>query len=248
MANNKSIYGLIGYPLGHSFSKSFFTKKFESEGINAEYRNFEIDNIAHITEILGSDVCGLNVTIPYKEKVIPFLDGLDTAAEKIGAVNVIKITNDNGKTKAIGYNSDMVGFANSIKPLLKDEHKKALILGTGGASKAVKYALESMNIECLYVSRKASDSAIAYEELSSEIMKEHLLIVNTTPLGMYPKIDLYPNIPYVELTNRHICYDLTYNPEVTSFMRLSKQRGATVKNGLEMLILQAIESWRIWHL
>ena len=219
-------YGLLGYPLGHSFSKTYFNQKFEAEKIDAEYVNFEIPNIKEIKNVLreNPDLGGLNVTIPYKEQVIPYLDDLDADARQIGAVNVIKFTKGLfGKTKLIGYNSDIIGFKQSIEPLLKPTHQKALILGTGGASN------------------------ITYEEITPKIMSQYTVIVNTTPLGMFPNVNACPNIPYEELTPDHVLYDLLYNPDETLFMKKGKERGATVKNGLEMLLLQAFAAWQIWQ-
>ena len=246
MANK--IYGLIGAKLGHSFSKDFFSKKFAKEDISAEYRNFEIDNIEKFSEIIEYGVYGLNITIPYKEQVKDFLDKIDPIAAKIGAVNVVKIVRNADNLETIGYNSDIVGFTESIRPLIENHHKKALILGTGGASKAVIEGLKLMNIRSQLVSRTKSPNTITYSELSSNLLEEYTIIVNTTPLGMFPNTDSYPDIPYEFLSNKHLCYDLTYNPEETRFLKLSRDNGAKTKNGLEMLILQALESWRIWNM
>ncbi len=246
MANK--IYGLIGAKLGHSFSKDFFSKKFAKEGISAEYRNFEIDNIEKFSDIIEYGVYGLNITIPYKEQVIDFLDKIDPIAEKIGAVNVVKIVRNANNLETIGYNSDIVGFTESIRPLIENHHKKALILGTGGASKAVIEGLKLMNIKSQLVSRTKSPNTIIYSELNSNLLEEYTIIVNTTPLGMFPNTDSFPDIPYEFLSNKHLCYDLTYNPEETRFLKLSRDNGAKTKNGLEMLILQALESWRIWNM
>ena len=246
MANK--IYGLIGAKLGHSFSKDFFSKKFAKEDISAEYRNFEIDNIEKFSEIIEYGVYGLNITIPYKEQVIDFLDKIDPIAAKIGAVNVVKIVRNADNLETIGYNSDIVGFTESIRPLIENHHKKALILGTGGASKAVIEGLKLMNVKSQLVSRTKSPNTITYSELSSNLLEEYTIIVNTTPLGMFPNTDSYPDIPYEFLSNKHLCYDLTYNPEETRFLKLSRDNGAKTKNGLEMLILQALESWRIWNM
>lgn len=243
-------YGLIGYPLKHSFSKGYFNEKFESENIDAEYVNFEIPSIKDFKDVIADnpDLKGLNVTIPYKEQVIPYLDGLSADAEKIGAINVIKIEHDNkGKTKLIGYNSDIIGFVESIKPLLLDSHKKALILGTGGASKAVYHGLLKLGIESTFVSRTPKFKMLTYEELTKEIIDEHTVIVNCTPVGMYPHVDECPQIPYEYLTSKHLLYDLLYNPNTTLFMKKGEEHGATTKNGLEMLLLQAFAAWEIWH-
>ena len=241
MANK--IYGLIGAKLGHSFSKDFFSKKFAKEDISAEYRNFEIDNIEKFSDIIEYGVYGLNITIPYKEQVIDFLDKIDPIAEKIGAVNVVKIVRNADNLETIGYNSDIVGFTESIRPLIENHHKKALILGTGGASKAVIEGLKLMNVKSQLVSRTKSPNTITYSELSSNLLEEYTIIVNTTPLGMFPNTDSFPDIPYEFLSNKHLCYDLTYNPEETRFLKLSRDNGAKTKNGLEMLILQALVSW-----
>jgi shikimate dehydrogenase len=243
-------YGLLGYPLGHSFSKNYFNQKFEAEKINAEYLNFEIPNIKNIKEVLkeNPDLRGLNVTIPYKEQVIPFLDELDKDASVIGAVNVIKFARGMfGKQKLIGFNSDIIGFKQSIAPLLTPKHRKALILGTGGASKAVFHGLKQLGVGSTLVSRKEKEFCITYEEITPEIMKSYTVIVNTTPLGMYPNINSCPNIPYDLLTPDHLLYDLLYNPDETLFMKKGKEKGAVVKNGLEMLLLQAFASWEIWQ-
>lgn len=244
-------YGLIGYPLKHSFSIGYFNEKFEAENIDAQYVNFEIPDIRDFMEVIeeNPNLCGLNVTIPYKEQVIPYLDELDKDTAKIGAVNVIKIIRlPKGKVKLVGYNSDIIGFTQSIEPLLQPHHIKALILGTGGASKAVFHGLDNLGIKATFVSRtKKSDDILTYRELTPEIMQEHTVIVNTTPLGMYPKVDFCPDIPYDQLTPNHLLYDLLYNPNETLFMKKGKEKGAVVKNGLEMLLLQAFASWEIWN-
>lgn len=244
-------YGLIGYPLKHSFSISYFNEKFQSENIDAEYVNFEIPRIEDFMEVVeeNPNLRGLNVTIPYKEQVIPYLDELDKDTAKIGAVNVIKIIpQGKGDVKLVGYNSDIIGFTRSIEPLLQSHHVKALILGTGGASKAVFHGLANLGIEATFVSRtKKNNDILTYQELTPEIMQEHTVIVNTTPLGMYPNVDACPDIPYDQLTPNHLLYDLLYNPHETLFMKKGMERGATVKNGLEMLLLQAFVSWEIWN-
>ena len=242
-------YGLIGYPLKHSFSIGYFNEKFRSESIDAEYINFEIPSINDFMEIIeeNPNLCGLNVTIPYKEQVIPFLDALDPDTAKIGAVNVIKIIRQpKGKVKLVGYNSDIIGFTQSIQPLLQPSHKKALILGTGGASKAVFHGLKNLGIESVFVSRTPQSGMLTYESLTPEIIEEHTIIVNCTPVGMYPKVDFCPNIPYQFLTPNHLLYDLLYNPNITLFMKKGEEKGATTKNGLEMLLLQAFAAWEIW--
>lgn len=243
-------YGLIGYPLKHSFSIGFFNEKFRSEGIDAEYVNFEIPEIKDFMEVIerNPDLCGLNVTIPYKEQVIPFLSELDKDTAKIGAVNVIKIIRQKGKAKLVGYNSDIIGFTQSIQPLLEPHHTKALILGTGGASKAVFHGLKNLGIESTFVSRTHErDNTLTYEELTPDIMAAHTIIVNCTPVGMYPKVNFCPNIPYESLTTNHLLYDLLYNPNITLFMKKGEEQGAVTKNGLEMLLLQAFAAWEIWQ-
>ncbi len=243
-------YGLIGYPLGHSFSCNYFNEEFENEAIDAQYINFEIPTINDFPQILAEnpELRGLNVTLPYKEKIIPYLDKLDKDALAIGAVNVIKIIPQKGnQSKLVGYNSDVIGFTQSIDPLLDPHHKKALVLGTGGASKAVAYGLKRLGIESMFVSRYQRPNACTYEELTPEIMKEYTIIVNCTPVGMYPHTDQCPNIPYNLLTSNHLLYDLLYNPDKTLFMRKGNAMGAVTKNGLEMLLLQAFAAWDIWN-
>ena len=243
-------YGLLGYPLGHSFSKNYFNQKFEAEKIDAEYLHFEIPDIKEIKSVIkeNPELNGLNVTIPYKQQVIPYLDDLDNDARLIGAVNVIKFSKGLfGKVKLKGYNSDIIGFKQSIEPLLKDHHRKALILGTGGASKAVFHGLKQLGIAATFVSRQSKEYCITYEEITEKIMEQYHVIVNTTPLGMYPNVNACPNIPYEMLTSDHLLYDLLYNPDETLFMQKGKERGAVVKNGLEMLLLQAFAAWEIWQ-
>lgn len=247
-------YGLLGHPLGHSFSRKFHTERFEQLGIEATYENFDLDDITLLPSLLQSEpeLKGLNVTIPYKQAVMQYLDELDPLAERIGAVNVVKISD--GRLK--GYNSDIVGFAESIKPMLQaagilseasaKAGSKALILGTGGASKAICVALQDMGLEVCFVSRTAAPGRLTYEQLTPEIMASHLVIVNCTPLGMFPKVDTCPDIPYHLLTTQHVCFDAVYNPSETLFMKKAAANGATVKCGYEMLVGQAIESYRIW--
>ena len=243
-------YGLLGYPLGHSFSRNYFNQKFEAERIDAEYLNFEIPEIKEIKNVIkeNPELNGLNVTIPYKEQVIPYLDDFDEDARLIGAVNVIKFSKGLfGKVKLKGYNSDIIGFKQSIEPLLKEHHRKALILGTGGASKAVFQGLKQLGVASTFVSRKAKEYCITYEEITPKVMEQYTVIVNTTPLGMYPNVNACPDIPYDLLTSDHLLYDLLYNPDETLFMRKGKEKGAVVKNGLEMLLLQAFAAWEIWQ-
>lgn len=248
---DEKIYGLIGYPLVHSFSKNYFNQKFEAEHINAKYINFEIPDIGDLMELIAEtpNLCGLNVTIPYKEQVLPYLNDIDPAAKRIGAVNVIKFVNGKNPNdfKLIGYNSDYIGFGDSIRPLLKPEMKRALVLGTGGASKAVGVALEDLGVTPQLVSRTKRPGVLTYDELTPEVMAEHKIIVNTTPLGLYPNVDTCPDIPYDLLDETYLCYDLLYNPDTTLFMKKAAEHGAQVKNGLEMLLLQAFVSWEIWN-
>ena len=243
------LYGLIGFPLGHSFSQDYFNRKFEAENIDARYVNFEIPEIEDFHQVIkkNPNLSGLNVTIPYKQQVIAMLDEMDAEAAEIGAVNVIKFIRRNGKLILKGYNSDIIGFRDSIAPILTDNHTHALILGTGGASRAVAYALKSLGVEPQLVSRSRRPGVLSYEDLTPEVMATHKVIVNTTPLGMYPNIDECPDIPYGLLTSQHLCYDLLYNPDVTMFMKRSADAGAEVKNGLEMLLLQAFAAWNIWQ-
>lgn len=243
-------YGLIGYPLGHSFSRNFFTDKFACEGINAEYKNFEISSIDDLPLVIteNPNLKGLNVTIPYKEKVIPFLDEISKEAREIGAVNVIRVERKGKNVKLIGFNSDVVGFKESIEPLLKTHHKKALILGTGGASKAVYYALtKQLGLEVVFVSRYKRPNTVVYEDLNEEALREYEVIVNCSPVGMFPNIYDSPRIPYESLNENNLLFDLVYNPDQTMFMQRGMVQGATVKNGLEMLVLQALASWKYWN-
>ena len=242
-------YGLIGYPLEHSFSKEYFNEKFQNEGIDAQYGNFEIPSLDCLPEIIAQnpDLKGLNVTIPYKEKIIDFLDEISPEAKNIGAVNVIRVNHNGNKTFMKGYNSDVIGFTKSIEPLLERCHKKALILGTGGASKAIKYGLESLGLETLLVSRFERPGTIQYQSVTPQLLQEYKVIVNCTPCGMYPKADECPALPYEAMDSHTLLYDLIYNPDETLFMHKGAEYGATVKNGLEMLLLQAFESWKFWN-
>lgn len=246
----QQLYGLIGRTLGHSFSRDFFSKKFAAEHIDADYVNFELPDIGDFMELVAEavDLCGLNVTIPYKEQIIPYLNSLADAAKEIGAVNTVSVDYDGrGGITLTGHNTDCIGFSDSIRPLLRPGMKQALVLGTGGASKAVMYALRSLGIEPVQVSRTAADGRLTYDELTPEVMASHTVIVNTTPLGMWPDVDSCPDIPYNLLTPDHLCYDVVYNPETTEFMKRAATQGATVKNGLEMLRLQAEAAWQIWQ-
>ena len=242
-------YGLIGYPLGHSFSIGYFNEKFQNEGIDAEYVNFEIPQINMLPEVIASnpDLVGLNVTIPYKEKVISYLDHVSPEARAIGAVNVIRIIHKGKNVILKGYNSDVIGFTQSIEPRLETYHKKALILGTGGASKAINFGLKSLGLETVFVSRYERPVTIQYEKLTPEDIKEYNVIVNCTPCGMYPHTNKCPNLPYEAMDSHTLLYDLIYNPDETLFLYKGKQQGATVVNGLEMLLLQAFASWEFWH-
>jgi len=242
-------YGLIGYPLGHSFSVGYFNEKFANEGIQAEYINFEIPSIDEFPEVLASnpELRGLNVTIPYKEKVISFLDSVSPEARAIGAVNVIRVTRKGSDVVLKGFNSDVIGFTKSIEPLLESCHKKALILGTGGASKAVNYGLKSLGIETVFVSRYERPGTIQYERVTPDVVREYNVIVNCTPCGMYPHSNECPLLPYEAMDEHNILYDLIYNPDQTLFMKKGAARGAVVKNGLEMLLLQAFASWEFWN-
>jgi len=243
------LLGLIGYPLTHSFSVDYFTKKFAREKIRYyKYLNFPINDISKFPALLDEqpDLVGLNVTIPYKEKIIPYLDELDPTVKKIGAVNTVKIIRDNGKKHLSGYNTDTYGFHHSLTPFLKKKHTAALILGTGGASKAVAYVLDQLGIDCIFVSRTPAKGQIGYHEICLSIIRQYLIIVNTSPLGTYPDVDTYPDIPYDLLTSDHILYDLVYNPPETAFLRFGRQKGATCINGQKMLELQAEKSWKIW--
>ena len=236
-------FGLIGYPLGHSFSPGYFKDKFTNENIDwASYKAFPLKEIGEIQNIIEQGIHGLNVTIPYKESVIPFLTSLDPISSEIGAVNTILVN----EGELIGHNTDVYGFKTSLKRILKGKLPSgALILGSGGASKAVIFVLRSMGIQTKIVSRSKGD--LSYDEIDEKVLLEHPLIVNTTPLGMAPKLDAFPLIPYNHLTANHILFDLIYNPEKTIFLERAEEQGCTIKNGLEMLILQAEKSWEIWN-
>lgn len=243
-------YGLIGFPLTHSFSKRFFSEKFEKEKTDASYENFEIEDISWFPEVVRNnpELAGLNVTIPHKQAVIPYLNELDDAAEKVGAVNTIKISEHDGKIHLKGFNTDTWGFETSVKPLLKTYHKKALILGTGGASKAIKYVLNKLEIDFISASiEELNENEIRYDDIDEKLLAERLLIINATPLGTYPKVETFPPIPYEFLTEKHLLFDLVYNPEETQFMAKGKAQGAVVKNGYEMLVQQALKSYEIWN-
>lgn len=238
-------YGLIGNPVEHSFSESYFTEKFEKEGIDAQYKLFNLQNISRFQSLLKKEkkLKGLNVTIPYKEKIIPYLDRVEEQAKKIGAVNTIKFENG----KLIGYNTDSFGFLKSLFPIIEKHHSHALVLGTGGAAKAVAQALVSMGIEYKMVSRNPSEKQLDYADVTEELLAEYLLIVNCTPLGTYPNVEESPDIPYTGLTKKHMLYDLTYNPVVTQFLAQGQMHGCKIFNGQKMLEYQAERSWDIWN-
>lgn len=239
------LFGLIGRNISYSFSRSYFSEKFNTEKINdATYVNFDIHDITEVRSIFKNNpnISGCNVTIPYKKDIIPILDKIDKKAKKIGAVNTIKITK---KGKLKGYNTDEYGFRKSLQPLLENHHKKALILGTGGASNAVAYALEKLNISYKFVSRSNGD--LLYTELNEEHFNEYYIIINTTPLGTFPNVKECPSIPYSFITNQHLLYDLVYNPEQTQFLKNGFNQGAKTINGLKMLELQAEKAWKIWN-
>jgi len=240
-------FGLIGFKLTHSFSKKYFSEKFQREGLHDHvYELFELDDPKEIIGLIGDNpnLKGLNVTIPYKETIIPYLDHIEDSAAKVGAVNVIKIKDN----KLIGYNSDYYGFKKSLTSWIKQPIDSALILGSGGASKAVIAALKALNIDFKLVSRVGSEGKISYAELKeSTILTDTTLVVNTTPLGMYPAIEDAPDLPYVQFSKNHFVFDLVYNPEETLLLKRAKSHGARIKNGLEMLALQAEKSWDIWN-
>lgn len=246
---NKHLYALVGKNISYSFSRGYFTEKFEKLDLkNHEYINFDIQSIHELPQKIKENkkqLKGMNVTIPYKLDVFNFLDRIDKKALKVGAVNTIKITK---KGRLKGYNTDVYGFKKSLKPLLKKHHKKALILGTGGASKAVAYVLESLGVKYKYVSRTPEGKKqISYQDIDKEFIESHSVIVNCTPLGTHPNVENCPDIPYEFLSDKHLLYDLIYNPSETTFLRRGKEQGATIKNGLEMLELQAEKAWKIWN-
>lgn len=238
-------YGLIGKNIDYSFSKGFFTEKFSTEDIAATYQNFDLQEIVEIKKLLKNtkNLKGMNVTIPYKEAVIPFLDEMDPEAQEIGAVNTIKLT----KNKLVGYNTDTFGFVKSIFPLLEKHHQKALVLGTGGASKAVIHGLKSLGILPTPVSRTPVQNGFTYNQLSEEIISQYLLIIDCTPLGTFPNTETCPQIPYQFIGKQHLLYDLTYNPPITQFLANGQRQGATIYNGQKMLEQQAERSWEIWN-
>jgi shikimate dehydrogenase len=241
------LFGLIGYPLSHSFSKKYFTEKFEQEGLtDCRYELFPIATINELPGILikHPELEGLNITVPYKRQVIPFLDSSTNIPAGVNACNCIHIK----EGKLVGYNTDVIGFEKSFTPLLKSHHKKALVLGNGGAAAAVVFVLKKLSIDFIIVSRELhSNSSLTYKDINEQVMKECNIIINTTPLGMYPNERSCPSIPYQFISENHLLYDLVYNPAKTLFLQKGEELGATIKNGEEMLMLQAEESWRIWN-
>ncbi len=240
-------FGLIGKNISYSFSKTYFTDKFKKEGItDASYQNFDLQNIEEFEDIIKNNpkIAGLNVTIPYKEEVIPYLNKLNKKAQAIGAVNTIRITK---KGNLKGYNTDYYGFKKSIKPFLETHHKKALILGTGGASKAIAFTLKELKIDYKYVSRTKNHDNFIYDELDESIINQYHIIINCSPVGTHPNIDESPKIPYSALSNQHLLFDLIYNPAETLFLKQGKKQGAKTCNGLKMLELQAKKAWEIWN-
>jgi shikimate dehydrogenase len=239
-------YGLIGYPLTHSLSQQYFTQKFSDQGVeDCVYQRFSIPSIDDLHEILIThpDLCGFNITIPYKKEVLAFLTERSKAVEEVGACNCVKIL----EGQLIGYNTDVIGFENSLVPFLKPTHNKALVLGTGGAALAIVYVLQKLGIDLSYVSRTATSEHFTYSDLDATVMASHTLIINTTPLGMFPNIEACPAIPYDLLTPEHHLFDLTYNPAVSTFLTKGMQMGATIQNGQQMFVEQAEQSWRIWN-
>lgn len=241
-------FGLIGFPLGHSFSKKYFTEKFLLEGIDARYDLYELKSLEEFAELkVSENLCGLNVTIPYKQQIIPFLDEMDETAAEIGAVNVIKFIRDGNDLKLKGYNSDAIGFLQSIRPYLKPHHNKALILGTGGASRAFDYTLRKLGIETTFVSRTPAEGQLSYSDLSETVLNEYPIILNASPVGTFPDVERCPDIPYQYLTSRHLLFDAVYNPAETLFLQKGKAQGTTVLNGEGMLTGQAEAAWKIWN-
>ncbi len=244
-----ALYGLIGYPLEHSFSVPYFTRKFKEENIDAEYRNFPLEDISEFENIVKTepDLAGLNVTVPYKQKIIPYLDALSSTARMIRAVNTICFCRLEGRLALIGHNTDVMGFEQALKEHIRPHHTSALVLGTGGSSKAVTFVLEEMGIACQRVSRTSGEERITYEQLDEGLIKKTQLIINTTPLGMHPDLKSFPDIPYGAISSDHLLYDLVYNPEKTMFLTRGEERGATIVNGYKMLVYQAEGSWERWN-
>ena len=243
-------YGIIGNPLCHSLSPKFFNERFAEKNIASEYLKFEIESIEEFPNIIKEHpmLVGLNVTIPYKQAVIPYLDELSEDAKAMGAVNVVKVeTREDGSKYLKGYNTDWYGFTESFKPLINDSHKKALVLGTGGASKAIAYSLEKLGIEYKLVSRTRRENGLCYEDITDDIMKEHTVLINTSPVGTFPNVKECPNIPYQHITANHVVYDLIYNPIETLFLRQAETCGARISNGWLMFVNQALKSYEIWE-
>jgi shikimate dehydrogenase len=243
-------FGLIGYPLGHSFSKKYFTEKFITEHISdCSYENYPLKNLNEFLELVVSDgeLCGLNITIPYKSEIIRFLDLIEPEADEIGAVNVIKIRRSDGPIKLYGYNSDATGIRETLLPFIGDNVMNALVLGTGGSSRAVCHVLKKFGLKVNLVSRERKPGALVYSDINSEIIDRTQLIINTTPLGMFPNTDSKPDINYKRLNSNHILFDLVYNPELTSFLSMGMERGCTIISGIKMLHSQAEKSWEIWN-
>ena len=241
--SDNKLFGLLGKDIDYSFSRDYFSKKFTAENLQHKYVNFDLENLSAFKSLLSrKDISGMNVTIPYKQEVIPFLDELDPVAKAIGAVNTIVFKDD----KRLGFNTDHIGFQNTLLNHLKPHHNKALVLGTGGASKAVCYVLEQLKIQVLKVSRSEGPDRKAYHQLSAKDYKEHSLLINCTPLGTHPNTDAYPPIDYKQINAEHLLYDLIYNPKVTAFMQMGKDKGATVLNGYQMLVEQAEAAWSLW--
>lgn len=240
------VFGLVGKSLKHSFSKKYFEEKFEKLNFPFQYLNFELKSIDEIKDVFSNhpDLIGFNVTIPYKEDIIPFLDKLSPKAKAIGAVNCVKIIEDG---QLMGYNTDAHGFKKSFESLLKPSHKKALILGTGGASKAVAFALDEMKIPYTFVSRTKQPNQLTYDLINSTVMDNHQIIINTTPLGTFPKVDGCPKLPYEFVNKSHYAFDLVYNPSETTFLKKCKSQGAVIANGENMLIFQAEKAWELWN-
>jgi len=247
----KKTYGLIGFPLSHSYSKDYFTEKFREENLgNCEYLNFELESLAGIRELVEkhSSLCGLNVTIPYKIEILPYLDKTDENVRLIGSVNTIKIERFGKEIILLGYNTDHIGFMMALKPLLRTQHNRALILGNGGSSRAVQHVLKNLGISCLVVTRKTgAKDTLTYADLNENHIRFHSLIINTTPVGMFPNIEDAPEIPYGGITSEHLLFDLVYNPELTEFLKRGKENGAMISNGITMLHQQAIAAWKIWN-
>ena len=243
-------YGLIGFPLEHSFSKNYFSKKFIELNLSEQvYENFPLQDLKQFSDLIknNSDLIGLNITIPYKQSILSYLDEMSDEAKEIGAVNTIKIIRNSGTIHLKGFNTDVYGFSLSLKPFLKNIHQRALILGNGGAAQAVKFVLKNLGIDFIQVSRTSAKNTITYDQLNEYILKSHLLIVNTTPLGMSPNVETFPDLPYHYLTEDHLLYDLVYNPEKTIFLKRGEEKGALCLNGMSMLKLQAEKSWEIWN-